>query len=158
MPTLAMILVVGSLAQGAAAPDSASQRALDRQQGVWRAVSSVREGQAGPPEVIATITRRVEGNHVTWSRDGKTFAGSTIELRPDAIPAAIDVLPDGGAARGERVLGIYRLEGDTLTIAMADAGAPRPTSFESAPGVRVTVQTFRREPGSSGPGDTRVSP
>jgi arylsulfatase A len=122
-----------------------ARRERERHQGAWRAVSSVREGKAGPPEVIKSIVRTVEGDHVTWTRDGKPFAGTTVELDPDADPPALDVLPDGGRARGQRVLGIYRLEGDTLTIAMADPGQPRPTSFESGPGSRVTVQTFRRE-------------
>jgi arylsulfatase A len=122
-----------------------SRRELDRHQGVWRAVSSVREGKDGPPDVIRSIVRTVEGDHVTWSRDGKAFAGTTIELDPAADPPALDVLPDGGRARGRRVLGIYKLDGNTLTIAMADPGGPRPTSFASAPGSRITVQTFRRE-------------
>lgn len=158
MPPLALALLVATLSLQQATPDTPAQRELARQQGTWRAISAVREGKPGPPEVIATITRKVIGDHVTWSRDGKAFAGTTIVLNPNADPPAIDVLPDGGASRGHRVLGIYKLEGDTLTIAMADADQPRPTSFESPPGARVTVQTFRREPIPAKPGDAPPLP
>lgn len=154
--TLALVMVMATLAQAPATPPS--DAALQAQQGTWRTVSSVRGGKAGPPEILQTIVRHVEGAHVTWKRDGKAFAGTTIVLDPDAQPPAIDVLPDGGPSRDQRVLGIYRLEGDTLTIAMADAGQPRPTSFESPEGSRVTVQTFRREPAPAQPGNAPPSP
>ncbi|MBI3861536.1 MAG: protein kinase [Planctomycetia bacterium] len=41
--------------------------------------------------------------------------------------------------------GIYRIDGDTLTLAVADAGQPRPTEFVSRSGSPVTLTLCRRE-------------
>ena len=42
--------------------------------------------------------------------------------------------PDGGKDRGERVLGIYKLEGDRLAICMAAPGTPMPNEFKAEKG------------------------
>ena len=67
-----------------------------------------------------------------------------IELDPTRDPQNIDVIPDGGPNRGERVLGIYKLDGERLTICMAIAGQPRPTVFKAEKGSGWTLQTFER--------------
>ena len=90
------------------ADDEAIKEELDRHQGTWRANSSIYEGQEAPEAVVRSITRIVEKDHVVWKRDGKSFAGTKIELDPSRDPKTIDVIPDGGKDRGERVLGIYK--------------------------------------------------
>lgn len=126
-------------------PSTEAARAeLARHQGTWAVTSFVREGKATPDEVARSIVRVVEGDHVVWKREGKSFAGTGLSLDPAASPAAIDVIPDGGRTRGEHVLGIYRLEGDTLTICMSDPGRPRPTAFEAPAKSGHTLMTFRR--------------
>ena len=74
---------------------------------------------------------------MVWKRDGKSFAGTRIELDPSRDPRAIDVIPDGGKDRGERVLGIYKLEDDRLTICMAAPGKPRPDGVQGREGERL---------------------
>jgi uncharacterized protein (TIGR03067 family) len=117
---------------------------LARHQGAWIVLASVRDGEEADPETIATIRRVVERDHVHWERDGKRFAGTTLVLDPTCDPPSIDLIPDGGQARGQHVLGIYRLDGDTLTTCIADAGRPRPTEFAAGPGSKQTLMTFRR--------------
>jgi uncharacterized protein (TIGR03067 family) len=129
-----------TLADGQAVKDE-----LDRHQGTWRATSSIYDGQEGSSEVVRSITRTVEDDHVVWKRDGKSFAGTRIELDPSHDPKAIDVIPDGGQNRGERVLGIYKLEQDRLTICMAAPGQPRPKAFKAENDSGCTLRTFIRE-------------
>jgi uncharacterized protein (TIGR03067 family) len=128
------------------ADDKAVRAELDRHRGTWRATSSIYEGQEAPEAIVRSITRTVEKDHVVWKRDGKSFAGTRIELDPSADPKAIDVIPDGGRNRDERVLGIYRLEKDRLTICMAAPGKPRPREFKAEKGSGCTLRTFTREP------------
>ena len=138
-------LVAVCLGAVAFADDQAVKDELKRHQGTWSVASSLYDGQPAPEEIVRSIKRIVTGDHVVWERDGKRFAGTRIELDPTPEPKTIDVIPDGGRNRGERVLGIYKLEGDRLTIAMAAPGQPRPKAFEATKGSGCTLRTFQRQ-------------
>jgi uncharacterized protein (TIGR03067 family) len=118
---------------------------IAKHQGTWLASSFRRDGQETPQEIVRTITRTVVKDHVVWKRNGKSFAGTTMVLDPKQSPKSIDVIADGGPTRGKRVLGIYRLDNDRLTICMADADQPRPKEFKAEKGSRQTLMTFTRE-------------
>ena len=57
--------------------------------------------------------------------------------------------PAGGKDRGERVLGIYKLEGDRLTICRAAPGKPRPSEFKAEKGsgcpYHPTIYIFQKK-------------
>lgn len=142
---LMVVLLIPWPSSPALADDEAVKEELARHQGTWRAIRSVYEGAEAPAEVVRSIARTVEQDHVVWRRDGKSFAGTRIELDPLRHPKAIDVIPDGGKDRGERVLGIYKLEGDRLTICMAAPEKPRPKAFKADKGSGCTLRTFLRE-------------
>ena len=57
---------------------------------------------------------------------------------------AIDLIPEGGRHRGERVEGIYKFEDDTLILCVADPGRPRPSAFEAGPGSGASLFVLRR--------------
>jgi uncharacterized protein (TIGR03067 family) len=136
MPRLCVALLCLVLIAGADEPP--------KHQGTWSVVSQVRDGQEGPADVVASIRRVVDGDHVTWTRDGKSFAGTRVEYDASKTPHALDLIPDGGPHRDKHILGIYKLEGEDLTICVADVGEPRPTAFEAAAGSKRTLQKFRR--------------
>jgi uncharacterized protein (TIGR03067 family) len=142
---LAALLAISSSA-AAFVYDDPAKNELVKHQGVWVATSSTFNGEQAPAEILHSIKRTVRGDHVVWERDGKSFAGTTIKLHPTQDPRAIDVIPDGGRNRGEHVRGIYKLEGNTLTICMASPSQPRPTEFKAGTGRGCVRQTFRREP------------
>jgi uncharacterized protein (TIGR03067 family) len=142
---LVLVLLIPWPSHLALADDQAAKDELGRHQGTWRATSSIYEGQEASVEIVRSITRTVEKDHVVWKRDGESFAGTRIELDPSRDPKAIDVIPDGGKDRGERVLGIYKLEKDRLTICMAAPGKPRPAEFLAEKGSGCTLRTFTRE-------------
>ena len=143
--SLALGLVVIVRGTPALGDDKAVQAELKKQQGTWTATSSIYEGQAFPAELARTIQRIVEGDHVVWKRNGKSFAGTKIVLDPASKPKAIDVIPDGGPNRDKCVLGIYKIEGHKLTICMASPDKPRPTEFKAEKGSGWTLRTFIRE-------------
>jgi uncharacterized protein (TIGR03067 family) len=142
---LVLALLVPWSFSAALADDKAGKEESERHQGTWRATSSIYDGQEAPEEIVRSITRTVEKDHVVWKREGKSFAGTRIELDPSRDPRTIDVIPDGGKDRGERVLGIYKLEKDRLTICMAAPGQPRPGAFKAEKGSGCTLRTFTRE-------------
>jgi uncharacterized protein (TIGR03067 family) len=154
-PTRISRFVVVFLATGLCAPgladDDAVKNELKRHQGSWIATSSTFDGQKASEEIVGSIKRIVTGDHVVWQRDGKQFAGTKILLDSSMEPNTIDVIPDGGPNRGERIVGICKLDRDTLTICMAAAGQPRPTEFKAEKGSGWTLQMFTREKPASLP-------
>src|SRR5271166_4250212 len=144
--SLAVCLCAGlAVAQGSAKED------LEKQQGTWVAVSFRHDGQATPQEIVRTITRTVKGDHVVWKRDGKSFAGTALVLDPGKDPKAIDVIADGGPTRGKRVLGIYKIENNKLTLCMADPDQPRPREFKAEEGSGNTLMVFTRRAARASP-------
>ena len=138
------IFAASSCATGFAEGD-VGKKELKRHQGTWIATSSTFDGQKAPEDIVHSIKRIVTDDHVVWQRDGKQFAGTKIALDSTNEPNTIDVIPDGGRNRGERILGIYKLDRDTLTICMAGPGRPRPKEFKAEKGSGWTLQTFARE-------------
>jgi len=124
------------------ADDSSVEKAKHR--GTWSVISMIREDRDAEPEVLASIVRVVDGSRIVWKRDGKSFAGLQFTLGKTDSARTIDLMADGGPALGKRVLGIYRFEGEILTICVGDPGQPRPTSFEAKSGSRTTLQKFKR--------------
>jgi uncharacterized protein (TIGR03067 family) len=129
--------------------DNTVKNELKQHQGTWVATSSIHDDQPAPEAIVRSIKRIVTDDHVVWERDGKRFAGTKIELDPTREPKTIDLIPDGGPKRGEHVLGIYKLEGDVLTICTAASGQPRPKQFKAGKGSGCTLQTFQRERSSA---------
>jgi len=117
---------------------------LKRHQGTWITTSSIFDGQPASPEIVRSIRLIVTDDHVVWERDGKRFAGTKIKLDPSRSPQTIDVIPDGGPNRGEHILGIYKLDGDTITICMAGPAQPRPKEFKAEKGSGCSLRTFER--------------
>jgi uncharacterized protein (TIGR03067 family) len=143
----AQLCAFGALAQPQEPQAAATlTEELARHQGTWVADSFRRDGEDAPANVVRTITRVVEGERVVWKREGRSFAATTVILDPARDPCWIDVIPEGGPHRGERILGIYRLDNDRLTICMADAGRPRPSEFQAEAGSGHNLMIFVRLP------------
>jgi uncharacterized protein (TIGR03067 family) len=140
-----LVYFASSLCAPGLADDDIGKNELKRHQGTWIATSSTFDGKKAPEEIVRSIKRIVTDDHVVWQRDGKQFAGTKVVLNSTNNPNTIEVIPDGGRNRGERILGIYKLNRDKLTICMAAPGQPRPKEFRADKGNGCTLQTFARE-------------
>jgi uncharacterized protein (TIGR03067 family) len=112
----------------------------DRQfiQGTWTGSAGWRDGELLPADAIAGVRLTFSGDELTALTPGGE-SSFPYKLDPGQSPKAIDVDMDGQAG-----LGIYTLEGDTLTICHGELGEDRPEEFDKAPGSGLTILVLRR--------------
>jgi hypothetical protein len=65
-------------------------------------------------------------------------------MNPGARPKSIDVVGTEIVDRPIHLIGVYQLEGDTLTISVAVQGKPRPKDFEWIRKPDRVVHVFNR--------------
>lgn len=81
--------------------------------------------------VIATKGGKQEPDKTTYTHDAKKS------------PAEIDISETRGMGKDMIIKGIYKIDGETLTLCMSPLGE-RPTKFESPAGAQIIMMTFKR--------------
>jgi uncharacterized protein (TIGR03067 family) len=110
--------------------------------GEWTGESGLRGGKPDNPPPGTTITFTKDGKIVMKEgADGGAMEG-TYSADPKKDPAEIDVVPPA-TEKGPTILGIYKIEGDTLIMCLS-MGGDRPKSFESPAGSQVILITCKR--------------
>ena len=115
---------------------------LERLQGTWEVVDSRMSGV----EMTHNKGARVEVRRERWTFIDKTDSATRLHwdlrLNPSATPPEIDFEGLEGVASSR---GIYRLEGDTLTISYGYVtGGGRPTAFDRDRNGYVVVRRIGR--------------
>jgi uncharacterized protein (TIGR03067 family) len=70
--------------------------------------------------------------------------GGSVRVDNSKTPKEIDIVSRGGKNAGKVQMGIFALEGDKLTLCIADLGSERPTDL--AAGAKVTLMVLQRKP------------
>jgi uncharacterized protein (TIGR03067 family) len=119
---------------------------LDRLQGKWRAVRVQAPGEKAKGVEDAGLTITFRGAKYAERVKGEVVEEGTIKLRQEKSPRQIDIRIGTGKDKGKTQLGLYKLEGDTATFALAPPGSTeRPTAFTAPAGGKTSIQVFRRE-------------
>jgi uncharacterized protein (TIGR03067 family) len=114
--------------------------------GSWKLEKAEFGGMAVPAGAIG------EELSLTFNQDGTVVATKNGKPEPDSgrfthdpkkTPAEFDLTEPRGGGKGMTILGIYKIEGEMLTICMAPMGE-RPTKFESPAGGMTMIMTFKR--------------
>ena len=122
-----------------------AQEAQKNLQGTWAATKAERDGKAAD-DVVGNRLSFTGNRFRIQSRDGKPLYSGTVRVDPGAKPAAIDFEHTEGAQQGTAWKGIYRLDGDTLTVCdnAPNLDKARPAAFEAKSGSGYVLITFKR--------------
>jgi RNA polymerase sigma factor (sigma-70 family) len=137
--------VVGARQTPADKPAAAREDAVKDQEkilGTWAYVSVEAKGEKVPEEVKgAKLIFAAEGKFTAMNSKGEK-KGGTWKLDPARKPKEITTTND----KGKTHRGIYKLDGDTLTICMhQEDGADRPTEFATRKDTKVVLVVLERQ-------------
>src|SRR5262249_32772913 len=103
-------------------------------QGKWLPVSITVDGKTADQDEIKDRSMVVKGSKATAMYKDKERGTASLKVDRSKTPAHIDTTYEDGPAKGTALKGIYKIEGDTLTICYGGIAMERPTEFESKPG------------------------
>jgi uncharacterized protein (TIGR03067 family) len=132
------VILLANVPAGGAPDKGATAKELQRMKGSWSVESLNVMGVNVPEADLAKAALRyvIEEKILTIKTSGKADAVSTLEIDPTVDPKFIELTGTKGEEKGETAKGIYKLDGDTLTLAFGD---PRPEKFNSEKVVMLVV-------------------
>jgi len=146
MRRLAPILLSTTFILAAAdSNDDKVREELAKFQGTWQLISAENGGAQAPKDQVKKTRVVITGNkHSVFFGDQVVAHDVSFAIDPTATPKAVTDTINDGPDKGKQILGIYKLEGDTLTSCVASIGKERPTEFTAKPGSGRTLRVFRR--------------
>jgi uncharacterized protein (TIGR03067 family) len=89
-------------------------------------------GKKIPFEQIKMSTVTIEGNKFTVKRGNEVAQTGTLTFNTSKALKTFDATVTAGEGKGSVMLGIYKIDGDTMTVCMNYSGKERPTEFKTA--------------------------
>jgi uncharacterized protein (TIGR03067 family) len=152
--SVALVLTACVLIAGRArADDEATRKELALLQGTWVIVGKEYGGKKATEEEVANLAAEVkptvDGTKIKWSEKlekKENASEATFKIDPKARPKTLDVTYTGGRFKGDTVLAIYEIDGDTLKVCYAttEDGKPRPTEFAGKADGKAVLMTYKR--------------
>jgi clostripain len=117
-----------------------AKKELEKLQGEWTMVSREMGGQKTRDEVLKQFRLTIAGDEWIVTYQDKENLRITLKIDPTREPKTLDMRPKGGNEE-DVSLGIYKLEGDTLTLCrmMASGDIARPQEFKTTREGEVVV-------------------
>jgi uncharacterized protein (TIGR03067 family) len=113
--------------------------------GKWVIESVTIDGKANDARKGAVRVHTDGSYTLTPAKDSKAQPTSgTYKLDATKTPMTIDTSVKGGMYDGKTLLGIVKVDGDTMTIAFTEPGKERPKAFESKEGSGVVLVVHKK--------------
>jgi uncharacterized protein (TIGR03067 family) len=119
-------------------PAKDAKKEQDKLQGEWTMVSMETVGVKHSDDDVKKYTLTIKGDQWTVMNGLSPGAGRTFKIDPSKDPKSLDLTIKLGDQ--ERVSqGIYKLEGDTLTLCRTQEGGERPKEFKTTAEAGILV-------------------
>jgi uncharacterized protein (TIGR03067 family) len=128
--SLFAVIALTSLAAAPVPPPDELQRARQSFQGEWKIVAFTRKGRASEEKELEGAKVVVKGNVLTVTINQRAEE-TTFTLDPKTSPATINMTKIDPEYKGEVMFGIYKQEGDKLTICCGFGEEVTPKEFKS---------------------------
>ena len=112
--------------------------------GTWLGSKAELSGKPYPEELTRTIRITVEKGRYKVAHSGTSEEG-LFKLDPSAKPKSLDMIGTDGPNKGNKLLAIYELDGDTLKVCYDLTGKSRPKEFKTTEGSQLYLVIYKRE-------------
>jgi uncharacterized protein (TIGR03067 family) len=112
--------------------------------GSWKCVSATIDGRPLAGDTVGQLRLTMTADRYKTERGDQVLFDSTYTIDPAKSPAQIDMVGTEGELKGKAAPGIFKLDGDVLTICYVMPGKERPKTFESEPQSGVFLVTWKR--------------
>ena len=98
--------------------------------GDWTIIAMKMGNRSAPDDLIKGLTSNFDGESYTNKASDKVVEQGTYRVDPSKTPRTIDFAIKVGPDAGKRQLGVYAVDGETLTLCVSEAGSDeRPASL-----------------------------
>jgi uncharacterized protein (TIGR03067 family) len=134
-----------ALAVGAPAPKKeAPKKEPPTPVGTWLSEKVVAGGKELPaPPGAIEFNFTTDGQLRVNKGNGAPSEPGAFKVDATKDPAEIDITESRAGRPDRTIVGVFKIDGDTMTLAISEAG-DRPKAFESPAGSQVIVFTFKR--------------
>jgi uncharacterized protein (TIGR03067 family) len=140
---LVTALALASFVAAPVPPPDELERARQSLQGEWQVAEFTRDGRAWEVKELEGAKAVFKGSIFTITI-GQRADETTFTLDPKTSPATINFMKTDPKFQGRVMSGIFKLEGDKLTICSAHEDAERPKEFKSAEKSRTCLFVLER--------------
>ena len=107
------------------------RKMMPRPKGNWSAISLTQAGRSAPEDLISKFKTSFDGKNYTNTADGQVVEEGGYTIDASKMPKTIDFDIKKGEGQGKKQLAIFQIEGDKLTLVVAEPGSPdRPKSIK----------------------------
>lgn len=141
---LAFALLPMGLARADDDDKKEDKKAADPIAGVWKAVSYEQDGQKGDeaPDYVLSF----KAGKYSQKNNGMEDETGSYKLDTEKKPHEVTLTIESGRDKGKKQPGIFKVDGDKLTLCLAMPGSDkRPEKFEAGEGSNAILVTFKRD-------------
>jgi len=130
-----------SLCFAADAKEKAVKQEMEKLQGTWKVLKSIKEGKAASDDDLKDKQVVIAGDKLT-GKGGKRDETASFTIDPEKKPATIDLTFEKAKPT---IQGIYELDKDTLKICVSLGKDKRPSEFKSTGNSGTSLLVLERE-------------